>query len=100
MQTHALGGALAQIDFTATIATGEVVVGFGADAAGVGMVADRHGVVAHPVQPIDHIPAAVHPWGSRGAAHTEVHGAAGQVQVLRDLAAGLAAAHHQYGAFR
>jgi hypothetical protein len=59
MELHALGSPLAQVDVTATIAAGEVMVGLGAHQLGVGVLVDRHGVIAHAIEPIDHVLAPV-----------------------------------------
>ncbi len=57
------------------------------------MLVDRLVVVAHVIQPIDDIFAAITPRGARGAAHAQMDAPA-QVQVLGDLAAGLAGTDH------
>ena len=77
MELHALGGPLAQVDVTAAIATGEVVVGLGAYQLGVGVLVDRHGVVAHAIEPIDHVLAAVAPGRAGRRTDAQVHPAAG-----------------------
>ena len=52
---------------------GHVVVGVGAHALLERMLVDRHVVVAHVVQPVDDVAAAVAPGRARRAAQAEVH---------------------------
>ena len=47
---------------------------------------DRFVVIAHVVEPVDDVFAAIAPRGARGAPDAEVDTAAFKVQVLRDLA--------------
>src|SRR5690606_68591 len=99
VERHALQGELAQVDVTAAVAAGDVVVGVLALARSARLVLDGDVVVAHVVQPGHAVAAAVEAGDARGVADGQVHGAPGQVQVLGDLGAGLAGADHQHRAF-
>ena len=90
--------ALAQIDVAAAVAAGDVVIGLVAHALAQRMLVHRQIVVAHQVQPLDHVLAAIAPRHPRRIADAQMHLAAGEMQILGDLAAGLSAAHHQHGA--
>ncbi len=59
MQLQTLQSSGAQVDFPATIPPREVVIGLGAHRFRVAMLADWHGVIAHAIEPVDHVPAAV-----------------------------------------
>ncbi len=96
VQAHAFQGEAAQVDVAAAVAAGDVVVGLCFDLILAEVLAHRNAVVAHVVQPGDHVTAPVEARDPRRGAHRQVHLAAGQVQVLGDLAAGLAGAHHQH----
>ncbi len=63
------------------------------------MLLHRHVVVLHVGQPVHYIPATVEARAARRLANGQEHLAARQVQVFRDLRAGLAGAHHQHAAF-
>ena len=100
VELHALERALAQVDVAAAVAPGHVVIGLVAHAFAQRMLVHRQIVVAHHVQPLDHVLAAVAPRHARRVADAEMHLAAGEMQILGDLAAGLAAADDQHGALR
>ena len=64
------------------------------------MLVDRQIVIAHQVQPLDHVLAAVAASYARRVADAQVNFAAGEMQVFRDLAARLPAADHEHRALR
>src|SRR5690606_23808239 len=80
VERHALQGELAQVDVTAAVAAGGVVVGVLALARSAWLVLDGDVVVAHVVQPGHAVAAAVEAGDARGVADGQVHGAPGQVQ--------------------
>ena len=89
-------GELAQVDIASAAAAGDIVVRLGPDAFLLRMLVDRLVVVAHVIQPIDHIFAAITPRGARCTAHAQMDLPADQMQVLGDLAAGLAGTDDQH----
>ena len=95
MQSHPLQGPTAQVDLAPPIPTGEVVIRFGTHTARVCMFADRHGVVAHAIQPVHDISAPVSTRRTGSAAHAQVHRSSCQKKIFGDLASGLTTAHHQ-----
>lgn len=88
---------LAQIDVAAAVAAGHVVIGLVAHAFAQGVLMHRQIVIAHQVQPLDHILAAVAARHPRRVGDAQMNLAAGEMHILGDLAAGLAAADHQHG---
>ena len=61
----------------------------GPDRAWIRLIADRHGVVAHAIEPIHDVLAAIAAGRSRCSTHTEVNGTTGQVEVFSDLLSSL-----------
>ena len=100
VQPHPLAGEDPQVDVMAAVAAGDVVIGPQPQRIGVLELINPAVVVAHRVQPGHHVAAAVAAGDPRRAAGRQVHPPTGQVQVLGDLAAGLAGAHHQDRAIR
>ena len=88
-------GEFAQVDVAAAVAAGEVMVGFLADFFAQRMLIDRQIVLAEVGQPVHRVLAAVAARAAGRAADDEVGLAAVEMQVLGDLAAGLAAADDQ-----
>jgi len=100
VERHAVQRESAQIEIVAARASRDVVVRVLADARAERVLLDRHLVVAHFVEPRDHVPAAIAPRDARRIADAEPHAPAGEVQVLGDLSAGLARAHDEHLARR
>ncbi len=97
MQHHALEGEAPQVDVATAAAAGEVMVRLLADTFLQRVSVDRKIVVAEIGEPVDGVAPAIDPRAARGRADHEVDLAAGQVQVLGDLAAGLARADDEHG---
>jgi hypothetical protein len=93
---HTLEGALPQIDVATTITACDVVIGLITHTFAQRMLVDWQIVVAHQVQPLDDIFAAIAPRHSRCIADAEIDLATGDMQVLSDLTAGLTATNHQH----
>ncbi|MCY1528078.1 hypothetical protein D9M68_631700 [compost metagenome] len=74
------------------------MVGVVAHAFAQRVFGDRHVVVLHVGEPVDHFAAAVEARAARRVAGGQVNLAPGQVQVFGDLRTRLAAAHHQHSA--
>ena len=51
-----------QVNLTPSISSSEVVIGFGAHSARVWMIGNGHRVIAHAIEPVHHILAAITPW--------------------------------------
>jgi hypothetical protein len=60
------------------------------------MFVNRLVVVIHLMQPGDDVLAAVPPSGPRGAANAQMNAATREVEIVRDLAAGLSRSDHEY----
>ncbi len=99
VELHAFERALAQVDIASAVTAGDIVVGLVAHALAQGVLVHRQVVIAHQVQPLDHVLAAITPGHARSIANAEMDLAAGEMQVLGDLAAGLSAADNQHRAF-
>src|SRR5471030_1872695 len=98
IQFHALGRELAQINITAAITAGDVVIGIVADTFTQWMLIDGHVVILHVGEPVDHVAASVKARATRRFAYGEDYLATGQMQVFRDLRAGLPRSDHQHRA--
>src|SRR5947209_12137259 len=93
---HAVAGEGAQVDVASAVATGDVMVHPEVHCVRVGEFADRFAVVTDVLKPGHYVAATVEPGDARRATHREVYLTAGQVQILGDLATGLARADHQH----
>ena len=100
VEPHPLGGEPAQVDITAAVAAGDVVVGVAPHALAQRMLVDRHVVVVQVVEPGDHITAAVETGHPGSAPDGEMGLATGEMQVLGDLRARLPAADDEHPAGR
>jgi hypothetical protein len=100
MKMHALECAGPQIDLSASIASGEVVVGLGANGARIGVICDRHGVIPYTVQPIHNIFAAITPGGAWRRANTQMNLSTSEKEVLSDLTTGLSTSDNKDGPLR
>ena len=100
VQRHALDGEAPQIDVAAAVAPGDVMVGLVAHPLAQRVTVHRQIVVAHQMQPFDHILATVEAGDARRAADAQMHLAAVEMQVLGDLRPRLSGADHQHGAGR
>jgi len=89
LKRHTVPREGAQIEIVAARAARDVVVRVLTDARAERMLLHRHLVVAHVVEPCDNITAAIAPRDARRVADAEPNAPAGEVQVLRDLSAGL-----------
>jgi hypothetical protein len=72
-------------------------IGLVADAFAQRMLVHRQIVVAHQMEPLDHVLAAIAARDPRRIADAKVNLAAREVQIFCDLTAGLAATDHQHG---
>src|SRR5258708_33645660 len=72
------------------------MIGFRANPLLQWMLIYRHVVIAHLVQPIDHVFTAIPARGSGSAADAEMHLTTGQMELLCYLAARLTGADHQH----
>ena len=95
VELHSFGGEFAEVDFVATIATGEVVVGI-AGFVGIGLVVDTDFVVAHFFQPGDGVFSAIEAGGTGGVAEAEVDLAAFDMEFFCQLTTGLAGANDDH----
>jgi hypothetical protein len=84
---------------SAAVAAGHIVIGLGAHALFHRVIMHRHAVIPHVFQPIDDVSSAVEASSARRSAEAEVDFAAGEMQILGDLRAGLARPDHQHFAF-
>ncbi|MNO72181.1 hypothetical protein D3C76_631210 [compost metagenome] len=95
-QLHAFAGKVAQVNITATIATGHVVVGVIAHAFTQRMGINANLVVTHFRQPVDHVLAPVETCATWRISDSQIDFAPGQVQVLGDLRTRLPGANDQH----
>ena len=88
-------GEFAQVDFVAAVATGHVVIGFGQRVLRIGVLINGDGVMAHVMQPLCGVAAAIHPRRARGGANRQMDFAPLEVHVFHQLHARLARADNQ-----
>lgn len=91
MKVHAFQRAGPQINLSATVTAREVVIGLGANGAGIGVICDRHGVIPHTVKPIHNVFPAITPGRAWRRANTQMNVSTSEKEVLSDLATGLTA---------